>query len=127
MDIQKDTLSTSDRLSNYHLTPEQIAFFDENGYLILRNWVTGELLQRLQGSIAINSQLPCLRPPQPATVVRRHRANIGSFRQPVLGRPALAGPVGILWRRGSRPTGRVDRPDPACAPARDGATDQDRA
>ncbi len=32
----------------YHLTPEQIAFFDANGYLILRNWVPADLLTRLQ-------------------------------------------------------------------------------
>jgi len=34
----------------YHLTEEQIRFFDEQGYLILRNWVTGELLERLQAA-----------------------------------------------------------------------------
>jgi ectoine hydroxylase-related dioxygenase (phytanoyl-CoA dioxygenase family) len=34
--------------SQYHLSEEQIRFFDENGYLILRNWMTGELLERLQ-------------------------------------------------------------------------------
>jgi ectoine hydroxylase-related dioxygenase (phytanoyl-CoA dioxygenase family) len=32
----------------YHLTPEQIEFFDTNGYLILRNWIPAELLKRLQ-------------------------------------------------------------------------------
>jgi ectoine hydroxylase-related dioxygenase (phytanoyl-CoA dioxygenase family) len=32
----------------YHLTPEQVAFFDENGYLILRNWIPQDMLQRLQ-------------------------------------------------------------------------------
>lgn len=31
-----------------HLSAEQIAFFDNNGYLILRNWITGELLEKLQ-------------------------------------------------------------------------------
>ncbi len=31
-----------------HLTGEQVRFFDENGYLILRNWITGDLLRRLQ-------------------------------------------------------------------------------
>lgn len=34
--------------SPYHLTDEQIQFFDENGYLILRQWITGDLLSRLQ-------------------------------------------------------------------------------
>ncbi len=34
--------------SRYHLTDEQIRFFDEQGYLILRNWITGDLLERLQ-------------------------------------------------------------------------------
>ncbi len=34
--------------SRYHLTPEQIRFFDENGYLILRNRIPPELLKRLQ-------------------------------------------------------------------------------
>ncbi len=37
-------------LSDYHLTPEQISFFDENGYLILRNWITDSLLERLQAA-----------------------------------------------------------------------------
>lgn len=32
----------------YHLTDEQIRFFDENGYLILRNWIPKDLLTRLQ-------------------------------------------------------------------------------
>lgn len=36
--------------SPYHLTEEQVRFFDENGYLILKNWVTGALLTRLQGA-----------------------------------------------------------------------------
>jgi len=30
------------------LTPEQVAFYDDNGYLILRKWITGRLLERLQ-------------------------------------------------------------------------------
>lgn len=34
--------------TEFALTPEQVTFFDENGYLILRNWVTGALLERLQ-------------------------------------------------------------------------------
>lgn len=33
---------------SYHLTPEQLAFYDENGYLVLRNWIPQDLLQRLQ-------------------------------------------------------------------------------
>ena len=36
--------------SAYHLTPEQVRFFDENGYLILRNWIPLELLKRLQAA-----------------------------------------------------------------------------
>jgi ectoine hydroxylase-related dioxygenase (phytanoyl-CoA dioxygenase family) len=32
----------------YHLSPEQIRFFDENGYLVLRGWIPPELLARLQ-------------------------------------------------------------------------------
>ena len=34
--------------SSYHLTDEQIRFFDENGYLVLRNWIPQDLLARLQ-------------------------------------------------------------------------------
>jgi ectoine hydroxylase-related dioxygenase (phytanoyl-CoA dioxygenase family) len=34
--------------SPYHLTEEQVRFFDENGYLVLKNWITGELLERLR-------------------------------------------------------------------------------
>ncbi len=36
--------------SAYHLSEEQIAFFDENGYLVLRNWIPQELLKRLQAA-----------------------------------------------------------------------------
>ncbi len=32
----------------YHLSEEQVRFFDENGYLILRNWIPKDLLLRLQ-------------------------------------------------------------------------------
>src|SRR5689334_8347198 len=32
----------------YHLSAEQVRFFDENGYLILRNWIPADLLGRLQ-------------------------------------------------------------------------------
>jgi len=34
--------------SPYHLSDEQIEFFDENGYLILRGWIPQPLLSRLQ-------------------------------------------------------------------------------
>jgi hypothetical protein len=34
--------------SPYHLTREQIRFFDENGYLILRDWIPRDLLRKLQ-------------------------------------------------------------------------------
>lgn len=34
--------------SQFHLTEEQIQFFDDNGYLILRNWIPPKLLERLQ-------------------------------------------------------------------------------
>jgi ectoine hydroxylase-related dioxygenase (phytanoyl-CoA dioxygenase family) len=37
-------------MSNYHLTPEQIQFYDDNGYLILRNWIGGALLERLHNA-----------------------------------------------------------------------------
>ncbi|GCE15892.1 phytanoyl-CoA dioxygenase family protein [Tengunoibacter tsumagoiensis] len=36
--------------SPFHLTEEQIQFFDDNGYLILRNWIPQDLLQRLQNA-----------------------------------------------------------------------------
>ncbi|GAC1363487.1 MAG: hypothetical protein NVSMB44_20780 [Ktedonobacteraceae bacterium] len=39
--------------SPYHLSAEQIAFFDENGYLILRNWIPQELLARLQAAATV--------------------------------------------------------------------------
>ena len=34
--------------SSFHLNEEQVRFFDENGYLILKNWISGDLLGRLQ-------------------------------------------------------------------------------
>lgn len=34
--------------SPYHLSEEQVRFFDENGYLVLRNWIPGPLLKKLQ-------------------------------------------------------------------------------
>lgn len=36
--------------SPYHLTDEQIAFFDTNGYLVLRNWIPQDMLERLQAA-----------------------------------------------------------------------------
>ena len=35
-------------MGSYALTPEQIAFYDENGYLVLRNWIPQPMLKRLQ-------------------------------------------------------------------------------
>jgi ectoine hydroxylase-related dioxygenase (phytanoyl-CoA dioxygenase family) len=40
--------STHVQRSPYHLTPEQLQFFDDNGYLVLRNWIPQEMLERLQ-------------------------------------------------------------------------------
>ncbi len=37
-----------EQASPYHLSNEQIEFFDKNGYLILRNWIPASLLERLQ-------------------------------------------------------------------------------
>jgi hypothetical protein len=34
--------------SPYHLTPEQIRFFDDHGYLVLRQWIPSALLARLR-------------------------------------------------------------------------------
>jgi hypothetical protein len=34
--------------SLYHLSDEQIRFFDENGYLVLRNWIPQDMLRRIQ-------------------------------------------------------------------------------
>jgi ectoine hydroxylase-related dioxygenase (phytanoyl-CoA dioxygenase family) len=36
--------------TRFHLTPEQVNFFDDNGYLILRNWIPADLLARLQAA-----------------------------------------------------------------------------
>ena len=36
--------------SPYHLSEEQVRFFDEHGYLILRNWIPAPLLARLQAA-----------------------------------------------------------------------------
>lgn len=53
----------------YHLTDEQLQFFDENGYLVLRQWITGELLEKLQaaGAAWIN-QFDTVSPDDPAYV-----------------------------------------------------------
>jgi len=45
-DYVKDTESAA--LSPWHLTPEQVQFFDDNGYLVLRNWIPADMLTRLQ-------------------------------------------------------------------------------
>ena len=37
----------------YHLSEEQIRFFDENGYLVLRNWIPQDLLRRLQDAAQV--------------------------------------------------------------------------
>lgn len=36
--------------SPYHLSADQIRFFDQNGYLVLRNWIPHDLLSRLQAA-----------------------------------------------------------------------------
>ena len=36
--------------SPQHLSEEQVRFFDENGYLVLKRWITGDLLERLQAA-----------------------------------------------------------------------------
>lgn len=45
-----DGVETVIDASPHHLTREQVEFFDANGYLILRQWITGELLMRLQSA-----------------------------------------------------------------------------
>ena len=34
----------------HHLTAEQLAFYDDNGYLLLRNWIPQPMLERLQAA-----------------------------------------------------------------------------
>ena len=34
----------------YHLSHEQVQFFDEHGYLILRQWIPPRLLERLRAA-----------------------------------------------------------------------------
>ncbi len=52
MDIRTDTQvvqsTAAAQRSPYHLSQEQIHFFDANGYLVLRNWIPQDLLARLQ-------------------------------------------------------------------------------
>ena len=45
--------------SPHHLTAKQIEFFDEHGYLVLRNWAPAELLARIQaaGQVYIDAGL----------------------------------------------------------------------
>ncbi len=43
-----DTASVQVGRSPYHLSPDQVRFFDDNGYLILRNWIPQDLLRTLQ-------------------------------------------------------------------------------
>ncbi|HEY5004770.1 MAG TPA: phytanoyl-CoA dioxygenase family protein [Ktedonobacteraceae bacterium] len=44
----QSTLPDQSSLKAYHLTEQQIRFFDENGYLVLRKWIPDDLLARLQ-------------------------------------------------------------------------------
>jgi ectoine hydroxylase-related dioxygenase (phytanoyl-CoA dioxygenase family) len=44
----QSTLLNQPSRKAYHLTEEQIRFFDENGYLVLRKWIPDDLLARLQ-------------------------------------------------------------------------------
>ncbi|MBI1278247.1 MAG: hypothetical protein GC179_08985 [Anaerolineaceae bacterium] len=37
-------------MGSYALTPEQIAFYDANGYLVLKNWIPQLMLKRLQAA-----------------------------------------------------------------------------
>jgi ectoine hydroxylase-related dioxygenase (phytanoyl-CoA dioxygenase family) len=37
-------------LSPFHLSPEQVQFFDDHGYLVLRQWITGELLDQVRAA-----------------------------------------------------------------------------
>ena len=43
-----DTTIATPVRSDYHLTDAQLAFFDEHGYLVLRNWTPPEMLAELQ-------------------------------------------------------------------------------
>jgi ectoine hydroxylase-related dioxygenase (phytanoyl-CoA dioxygenase family) len=37
-------------MSKYHLTTEQLHFYDTNGYLVLKNWIPAPMLARLQAA-----------------------------------------------------------------------------
>ncbi|MEP6988401.1 MAG: hypothetical protein ABI970_22545, partial [Chloroflexota bacterium] len=37
-------------MGTYALSAEQLAFYDENGYLLLRNWIPQPMLERLQAA-----------------------------------------------------------------------------
>ncbi|MFC7844337.1 phytanoyl-CoA dioxygenase family protein [Streptomyces sp. NPDC057382] len=50
-------------MSPHHLTPEQVAFFDEHGYLVLRDRIPEDLLGRLKRA-AEHWTASALRPPQ---------------------------------------------------------------
>lgn len=45
-----NTVEFPQTLEPYHLTPEQVQFFDDNGYLILRNLIPKALVARLQAA-----------------------------------------------------------------------------
>src|SRR5690349_5317128 len=49
MTITTDT-RTPATTSDYHLSAEEIAHFDEHGFVILRNRISGPLLERLQAA-----------------------------------------------------------------------------
>ena len=46
--VNKIQTSSVGQPSPYHLSEEQIRFYDENGYLVLRNWIPEPLIKRLQ-------------------------------------------------------------------------------
>lgn len=43
-----EPMAAAERPSRFHLTGEQIRHFDENGYLVLRDWIPPDLLSRLR-------------------------------------------------------------------------------
>ncbi len=57
--IPQTPLSNHFKRTAYHLTEEQVRFFDENGYLVLRQWIPQDILQKLQaaGAAWINAGL----------------------------------------------------------------------
>lgn len=50
MTITSPIAATGVDARSYHLTPEEIAHFDEHGYLILRNRIPAPMLERLQAA-----------------------------------------------------------------------------